>query len=130
MFGSIAFMSYGFFWWSFVFLLILPKMGLVAATNPEGLACYMFIWGIFSFIMFVATLKKAPYALCFVFFTVVLLFELLAAHFWTENAGLLKAAGVEGIICGLSAIYVAAGEILNETYGRTILPLGMRTAPK
>lgn len=77
--------------------------------------------------MFVGTLKKSPWALVFVFFTVVILFFLLAAHNWTENKPLGKAAGIEGIICGLSAIYTAFGEILNEVYGRTIIPLGIRT---
>lgn len=126
MFGMIAFMSYGFFWWSFSFLLIIPKMGYGAAANSEALAWYLFIWGIFTTCMFVATLKRSPWALCFVFFTVIVLFMLLAAHNWTEDPGLLKAAGIEGIICGLSAIYVAFGEILNATYGRTMIPLGVR----
>jgi succinate-acetate transporter protein len=33
-------------------------------------------------------------------------------------------AGYEGIICGFSAIYLAMAEVMNETYGRTILPIG------
>ena len=36
----------------------------------------------------------------------------------------LKIAGYEGIICGLSAVYLAMAEVMNETYGRTILPIG------
>lgn len=127
MFAMIAFSSYGFFWLSFCWLLMLPATKLGAAPDPMSLALYLFIWGIFSLMMFVATLKKAPIALSFVFFTVVVLFMLLAAHFWSESAKVLKAAGIEGIICGLSAIYVASGEVLNETYGRTIIPLGIRT---
>lgn len=130
MFGMVAFLSYGCFWISFAGLLIIPKMGYGTASDANSLAWYLFIWGIFSTCMFVATLKKAPIALSFVFFTVVLLFMLLAAHNWTESANLGKAAGIEGVICGLSAIYTAFGEILNETYGRTILPLGIRTPSK
>jgi succinate-acetate transporter protein len=129
MFGMIAFMSYGFFWMSLCCLLILPKMGYGTASSPESMGWYLFIWGVFSTCMFIGTLKKAPYALVFVFFTVVILFFLLAAHNWTESVPLGKAAGIEGVICGLSAIYTAFGEILNETYGRTILPLGVRTPP-
>ena len=59
---------------------------------------------------------------------VLLLFFLLAAHYWTESENVGKAAGIEGIICGLSAIYTAFGEILNPIYGRTIIPLGERAA--
>jgi len=32
--------------------------------------------------------------------------------------------GIEGIFCGLSAVYVAMAEVINEAYGKTILPLG------
>jgi len=33
-------------------------------------------------------------------------------------------AGYEGIICGLSAIYLAMAQVMNETFGKTILPIG------
>ena len=125
-FGMIAFLSYGLFWISFCFMLIFPGIGFGTAPDAASLALYLFIWGVFSTCMFVGTLKKSPYALVFVFFTVVILFYLLAAHFWSGNDTVLKAAGIEGVICGLSAIYVAFGEILNPIYGRTIIPLGER----
>ena len=124
----IAFLSYGFFWISFCFMLMLPAMGIATAPDPTGIAWYLFIWGVFSLNMFVATLKKAPYALAILFLTVVILFWLLASYYWTLKPHILKAAGIEGTICGLIAIYTAFGEILNETYGRTILPLGVRSS--
>jgi len=33
-------------------------------------------------------------------------------------------AGIEGVICGLSAVYTALAQVLNESHGRTVLPLG------
>jgi succinate-acetate transporter protein len=33
--------------------------------------------------------------------------------------------GYEGIFCGLSACYPGLAQILNEVYGRTVLPLGV-----
>ena len=36
-FGMVAFGSYGLFWWSFVLLLILPKMGLATPPDPVSL---------------------------------------------------------------------------------------------
>ena len=128
LFGMIAFMSYGFFWWSLIFTLAFPGMGTwAAASDGTALGCYMFIWGVFSTMMFIGTiLKRAPWALTFVFFTVWVLFYLLAAHFWSENKKVLQAAGIEGVICGLSAIYLACAEVLNSVAGRTILPIGPR----
>ena len=34
-------------------------------------------------------------------------------------------AGYEGIACGLSASYTGIAQVLNEVYGRTVLPLGV-----
>lgn len=81
----IAFLSYGLFWISLAFLIMLPKMGVAGGTDTKAMGCYLFIWGVFSTCMFVGTLKKAPWALVFVFFTVVILFFLLAAHNWAES---------------------------------------------
>ena len=122
-FAFVAFCSYGLFWQSLILTQLLPKTGLSAKPDGPSMAFYCFIWGIFTIGMFIATLKKSPRALQFVFFTVIVLFMLLAAHFWTGSEKILQAAGVEGIICGLSAIYVAFGELLNPIYGRTIIPL-------
>ena len=122
-FAFIAFISYGFFWLSLINLNILVSLGLAAKPDGMAMGFYCLIWGVFTLGMFVASLKIANRALCFTFFTVVLLFALLAIHFFTESAKMEKVAGVEGIICGLSAIYVAMGELLNPIYGRTVIPL-------
>ena len=129
MFGSIAFISYGFFWISFVLTLTLPKTGAVVAPNGNALGCYMLIWGVFTVGMFIATLKRAPIAMQFLFATVWVLFFLLAAHFFAGSAGVLTAAGCEGIVCGLTAIYIAIAELVNETFGKTIFPIGKKSSP-
>lgn len=108
---------------------MLPKMNLGKGPNEESIAWYLFIWGMFSIMMFIGTLKSSPWSLVFVFFLVVVLFFLLAAENWTGNINLGKAAGIVGIVCGSSAIYTASGEILNDVYGRTILPLFKRKPP-
>jgi succinate-acetate transporter protein len=129
-FGFVAFLSYGCFWEALVFLELFQRMGISDEPDFEARAWFCFIWGIFSTGMFIATLKSAPFTLIFVFLTLVALFFLLAAYFWTESLGVKKAAGIAECIYGLSAIYVAFGELLNATYGRTILWLGIRTPKK
>ncbi|MBW2561976.1 MAG: hypothetical protein JRE40_14145 [Deltaproteobacteria bacterium] len=32
--------------------------------------------------------------------------------------------GYEGIFCGASAIYCAMAQVINESYGRVVMPLG------
>ena len=122
-FGTTAFTSYGLFWLSLAALLVMPKMGLGETNSPVAMAFYLLMWGIFTFFLFLATLKMNK-AIQFVFGSLTLLFVLLALGDITGNAVWKKIAGIEGIICGASAIYAAMAQILNEVYGRTILPLG------
>jgi succinate-acetate transporter protein len=129
-FGTVAFTSYGLFWWSLVALLVLPSFsftGISAPTHP-GLAAYFFMWGLFTFAMFFGTLKKNR-ALQFVFASLAVLFFLLTIRELTVNATLFgdvtvnTLLGFEGVICGFSAVYLAIAEVLNEAHGRTVLPI-------
>jgi succinate-acetate transporter protein len=125
-FGTLAFTSYGLFWWSLVILLLLPNFTLLspAALLPDNtaMAAYFFMWGMFTLLMFFGTLK-ANRAIQFVFASLVVLFFLLTAVRLTGNADLLMITGIEGIICGASAIYTGIAEVLNEVYDRTVLPI-------
>ncbi|MDR0217849.1 MAG: acetate uptake transporter [Enterobacteriaceae bacterium] len=123
MFGATAFTSYGMFWLSLIGVLFLPTMGLSEATSHEFLGVYLALWGIFTLFMFFGTLK-ANRMLQFVFGSLTLLFALLAVGNITGNTRILTLAGFEGIICGASAFYLAMAEVLNEQYGRTVLPIG------
>ena len=124
-FGTVAFTSYGLFWWSLVALLLLPKMTFFIGLNTPtatAMAAYFFIWGLFTFAMFLGTLKKNR-ALQFVFASLALLFFMLTVRELTGDPTLAMLTGVEGVITGASAIYLAIAEVLNETYGKTILPI-------
>jgi succinate-acetate transporter protein len=122
-FGMTAFISYGFFWLTLVALIFMSKWGWIEATTKDSLATYLLVWGIFTGLLFIGTLKLSR-ALQFVFATLTILFFLLAIGNYTDNAGILKFAGYEGIICGSSAIYTGIASLLNEVYGRKVLPLG------
>jgi len=122
-FGLTAFTSYGFFWLSLVGLLILPKLGLAAAASEAAMIAYLSIWGVFTFLLFFGTLKLNR-ALQFVFASLTILFFLLVAGDVTGNASIKQLAGYEGIICGASAIYTGIANLLNEMYGRAVLPIG------
>ena len=121
-FGMVAFGSYGLFWWSFVLLLILPKMGLATPPDPVSLAAYLFMWGLFTFVMFFASLKLNR-GLQVVFISLTVLFFLLSAGELTGNTTLTLIAGYEGIFTGLSAVYAGLAMVMNETYKRDVLPV-------
>jgi len=130
-FGTVAFSSYGLFWWSLVVLLVFPQASIwntsstsaLTATSNTALAAYFFMWGLFTLAMFFGTLK-ANRALQMVFGSLTILFFLLTAYRLTLNADLLRITGYEGIICGLSAFYLAIAHVLNEVHGKKVLPIG------
>ncbi len=122
-FGTTAFTSYGLFWWSLVGLIVMGKIGWVPAPGGGAMAAYLFIWGLFTLILFIGTLKLNR-ALQFVFASLTILFFLLALRDGLGNPAIGTIAGYEGIICGLSAIYAGLGQVLNEVYGKTVWPQG------
>jgi len=130
-FGTTAFSSYGLFWISLFALLVMPGMSIFSgliAPDSTAMGAYFALWGIFSAAMFVGTLKSNR-ALQLVFATVTLLFFMLAIREFTGNPVLFSGVtlnmitGVEGVICGFSAVYLAIAEVLNEMYEKTVLPI-------
>jgi succinate-acetate transporter protein len=122
-FGLTAFTSYGFFWLSLVGLLLLPKLGIATATSKDSMAAYLLVWGLFTFLLFFGTLRLNR-ALQFVFASLTILFVLLAVGDITGNAIITHIAGYEGIVCGGAAIYTGIANLMNEMYGRIVMPIG------
>ncbi|WP_413110933.1 acetate uptake transporter [Thaumasiovibrio sp. DFM-14] len=121
-FGTTAFTSYGLFWLTLVGILVMPYMGLPPSPH-HFMGWYLLLWGIFTGFMFVGSLCY-PKAKQFVFGSLTLLFFLLAARDFTGSELIGTIAGFEGIICGASAIYFAMAQVINNEYGRTVLPIG------
>ncbi len=123
-FAATAFISYGLFWLSLVTLVVLAKAGLGAPSNDVAMAAYLAMWGLFTAVMFLGTLRLNR-ALQVVFGTLTILFFMLAiGDFTAASAGFKHATGYEGIVCGFSAIYAGLAQVLNEVFGKTMLPLG------
>ncbi|WP_070962552.1 acetate uptake transporter [Vibrio sonorensis] len=121
-FGTTAFTSYGLFWLTLVGIIVMPYMGLPA--SPHGfMGWYLTLWGIFTGFMFIGSLRY-PVAKQVVFGSLTILFALLAIRDFTGSELIGTIAGYEGIFCGASAIYFAMAQVLNNEYGRTILPIG------
>jgi succinate-acetate transporter protein len=124
-FGMTAFISYGFFWLSLVTLILLPMLNPAFKTDDHGMATYLAIWGLFTFGLFIGTFRLSV-ALQVVFGSLTILFFMLAVqHLGSVSTGYKHLTGLEGIFCGLSAIYTGIAQVLNEIYGCTILPIGI-----
>ncbi|MBU6246525.1 MAG: acetate uptake transporter [Xanthomonadaceae bacterium] len=118
-FGATAFISYGAFWWSFSLFVLFLHDKVPAAF----VGWYLFLWGFFTFYMWIGTLK-APRALQLIFLVLWITFFLLAAGEWTGMPALHMAGGYGGLVTAALAFYLSAAEIINEAHGRTVLPIG------
>jgi len=124
-FAATAFISYGLFWLSLVTSIVLTKLGWGAPSNDTAMAAYLAIWGLFTAVMFIGTLRLHV-AGQIIFGSLAILFFLLAiGDFTGASAGFKHATGYEGIFCGFSAIYAGLAQVLNELFGKTVLPLGL-----
>ncbi len=122
-FGTVAFTSFGLFWWWFAFLQWSLSAGILK-TSPglsPGLGVTLFMWGVFTLYMWISTFRS-NLGLWLVFLTLWLTFFLLAGGELGQNTAVL--GGYMGILSGLLAMYVSFAEVTNEMFGRAVLPLG------
>ncbi|QOX63346.1 hypothetical protein FRZ06_08275 [Anoxybacterium hadale] len=120
-FGATAFTAYGFFWLSLIVIWLNPAKVMTAADD-KSMGYYLLLWGIFSAFMFIGTLKHNR-ATQFVFFTLTVLFFMLAVGDFAGSHAIKSAAGWVGIICGASAVYNCVAQVVNNEFGKNILPL-------
>jgi succinate-acetate transporter protein len=125
-FGATAFTSYGCFWLTLVAINALPKLGF-APDSSTSMTAYLVVWGIFTLFMFIGTLRLSR-ALQVIFGSAFVLFCMLAYGKASGDEEVIRIAGFEGIFCGASAMYGGLAQILNELYGRVVMPLGARKA--
>ena len=121
-FGFTAFSSYGAFWMAYALMKILVQNGAMDPVPHEGMTVFLVAWGIFSTYMFIGTIKISV-ALQVAFAGVAILFFLLA---WGQHSHTVhQIAGYEGLFTAGAALYASAAGVINETWGRSLLPLGV-----
>lgn len=127
-FGLTAFIAYGAFWISLVALIALPRFGVGDASSPTLMGSYLLVWGLFTFILFFGTLR-ATKVHQIIFSSLTLLFLLLGFGDILGAPTLTHIAGYEGLFCGLSAMYLAAAELLEAQFNAAVLPVGPYSPP-
>ncbi|MGO9316960.1 MAG: acetate uptake transporter [Terracidiphilus sp.] len=123
-FGTVAFLSYGAFWWWFAFLLLLGGHGVLDLTQAGStIAVTLIGWGVFTLCMWIATFRVTKAHWC-VFLTLWITFLLLGFGGLLGAHRLTQAGGWIGLVCGLLAMYTSFALVTNSTFGKTVLPLG------
>jgi uncharacterized protein len=126
-FGAVAFCSYGAFWISFFF--IVQSVGKnVGSEVFSGLGLYLWMWGIFTAYMFIASLRTTG-AVALVFLLLAITFIILGignsslAGGTAATNGTIKLGGYIGIITALAAWYASFAAVVNSTFGRVLAPV-------
>lgn len=126
-FGAVAFCSYGAFWISFFF--IVQSVGKNVPTEVfSGLGLYLWMWGIFTAYMFIASLRTTG-AVALVFLLLAITFLILGignsslAGGTAATNGTIKLGGYLGIATAIVAWYASFAAVLNSTFGRVLMPV-------
>ena len=123
-FGFVAFCAFGAFWWTYALFVEFFS----AKVSPDFVGWWLVMWGVFTFYMWIGSLALNR-GVQFVFLALWITFLLLGVSEWTGIALIHRAGGYTGLITAILAFYVAAAEVINETHGREVLPLGAPGAP-
>jgi uncharacterized protein len=120
-FGTVAFTSFGLFWWWFALLQWTVGAGWLKAPSASAVATVLLMWGALTFLLWIVTfrLNRAVFS---VFLLLWITFFLLAAGDFGMGTG--KLGGYFGLLTGIDAMLVAFIEVLNATANRVVIPLG------
>jgi len=121
-FGATAFTSYGAFWlsfWAFVtfYAADIPD----AAARATAVGWYLIGWGLFTVILWVASLRTTA-ALALLFTLLAVTFFLLGSGDAAHNESLTKLGGYLGLVTAAVAWYACLAGVSASTFGRAVLP--------
>ena len=118
-FGFVAFCSYGAFWWAFaLYLMVFGGKGPLTY-----LGAWLVVWAAFTVVMWFASLKLPGKVLQLMFLTLWIAFLLLGLSHLLKMDILHTTGGYVGLLTAVLAFYLAAAEVINETHGKTVLPV-------
>ena len=125
-FGMTAFLSYGAFWWWHAFLLLLAHSHLIDISQAgPTIGAGILLFGVLTLYLWISTFRL-PRITFLIFLTLWVTFALLGFGFIYGNQNLVHAGGWLGILCGALAMYGSFGIVTNATFGRVVVPLGLR----
>jgi succinate-acetate transporter protein len=132
-FSFCVFGSYGAFWLGWA-LVVLQNESLASEFGEinysTGKTLWLIEWGVLTSCFFVITLRKNNCLIC-VFALLGTTFFLLAAATASGNAAAKKTAGYFGFLTACGAWYTGVAELVNEEWGRHVLPgLKPRLSPE
>jgi uncharacterized protein len=121
-FGAVAFTSYGAFWISF-YILVKTGVPIIPAKHLDSaLGAYLWMWGIFTTYMFIASLRTTG-AVALVFLLLAATFIILGIGNSGGNVSTIHFGGWVGLATAIAAWYASFAAVVNSTFGRVVAPV-------
>ena len=121
---TVLFLGFAAYWW----IGGLAQQKLAEGLQPSDgwLGWYYIAWAFLVFCTWIAARRDG---IARMLFTLGLWLSLLAYALagWTRLDGLTVLGGYLGLVTAVVGIYIAAAEMINETHGHVVLPLGETT---
>jgi succinate-acetate transporter protein len=122
-FGTVAFTSYGLFWWWYAFLLWTVGAGWIKPPAGNAVGLTLLMWGVFTLYMWIPTFRL-NFCLWSIFLLLWITFFVLAGGDLGMGPAWRTAGGWLGLATGPDALYLSFAEVTNATFKRDALPLG------
>ena len=122
-FGATAFTSYGAFWLAFWGLNQFYLDRIPEGQRPLVVGWFLIAWGIFTAYMLIASFRVNP-AVMLVFLLLTTTFFVLGIGDLLGNMLVRHIGGYVGLATAIAAWYASAADVINDTFGQTILPVG------
>ena len=122
-FGTVAFTSYGAFWWWYAVLVWTTGAGWLKPPDARGIGVVLLMWGVFTLYMWIATFRTS-FTLWSIFLLLWVTFFLLAGGDLGMGASWHKLGGWLGLLTGADALFLSFADVTNATFGRTLIGVG------
>jgi uncharacterized protein len=123
LFAGAVFGTYGPFWVMFGAFETLYASSVPAAQLSSATGLFLAVFAVITFYLAVASLRT-DLVLTVIIWLIFVGLVLLSIGAWDSIANLTKAGGAVVLLFAVLAWYHAAGDIIESTFGRKVLPFG------
>jgi succinate-acetate transporter protein len=122
-FGATVFTSYGALWVGLAFFYLFgTQLGVTGASAQAALGVSLFVWAIFTLYMTVGALRTTV-PVFGLLLTLLVALVLVDLGVLTTSMIWAKIGGYVAMLSGAIAWYAAAAGVINDTFGRQVLPV-------
>ncbi|HSO98997.1 MAG TPA: acetate uptake transporter [Solirubrobacteraceae bacterium] len=121
-FTGMLFGAFGAFWLSLFAIVQFFAKEIPAAQVGHALGLFLYSFGIFTFVMWIASFRTSVVTVL-ALFVLMLTFFLLGAGNYGAHTTLIHWGGYLGIVTAALAGYLACAEVCEASYGRSVLPV-------